>query len=441
MYVKVTIEVDGRKAGEFEQGISGKAAVVEESCLELGRRAGRIVLEHGLAQIANTAGAPQCCQRAMGSRGSRSITVLTMTGSVTYDRRRYRCGVCGYEVCAGDAAILCGAHRVTRPAAKRLCQLATTEHFPRLPQLVLDQHGIEIGHEEIAELVHDVGGHLDRTRQAEAVSFRTGPCVERTWPEPMITPARIHVSCDGIMYCTNQREPDPKHPGQKRLIWQQMRVGCVYWQDDRERWRKRVIWGREDGPEFGAALFRLACQCGYRQAKEKLFTCDGGDWCWTIHALYFSEATGILDWYHASEHVWETAHALFADDAAATSWADQALALMRDEGGAGLVTWLPTQLRGRRGKARKSLKALINYVSAKQHLMDYRAYREAGWPIGSGMIESTGKQLVGLRLKGPGMHWTEAGALAITALRATDLNGDWHPFWNSLTLTKCTPTK
>ena len=213
MHVKVTIEVDGRKAGEFEQVISGKAAVVEEGCLELGRRTGRIVLEHGLAQIANRDGVPVCCQRAMGSRGQRPITVLTMTGSVTYERQRYRCGICGHEVCAGDAEILCGAHRVTLPVAKRLCQLATTEHFTRLPQLALDQHGIKIGHEEIAELVHDVGGHLDRLRQAEAVSYRTGPCAERTWPEPIVTPARLHVSCDGIMYCTNQREPDPKHPG------------------------------------------------------------------------------------------------------------------------------------------------------------------------------------------------------------------------------------
>ena len=88
------------------------------------------------------------------------------------------------------------------------------------------------------------------------------------------------------------------------------------------------------GVEVGSPF--VGSECGYRQAKEKLFTCDGGDWCWTIHALYFSEATGILDWYHASEHVWATAHSLFVEDAAAIGWADQALALMRDTGGAGL---------------------------------------------------------------------------------------------------------
>jgi hypothetical protein len=49
MHVKITIEIDGRKAGEFEKDISGKAAEVEESCLEMGRRAAKILLEHGLA--------------------------------------------------------------------------------------------------------------------------------------------------------------------------------------------------------------------------------------------------------------------------------------------------------------------------------------------------------------------------------------------------------
>lgn len=434
MHVKVIVEIDGRKVGEFERDFAGRAAEVEETCLEVGRRTGRIVLEHGLVRVEKEFRAPVCCGHAMGSRGRRPVTVSSMTGLVTYERRRYRCGTCGHEIYAGDAEIQCGTHRVTKPLAKRVCQLATTEHFTRLPQLVRDQHGLEIGHEEVAELVHEVGGHADRRRQAEAASFRSGPCGERTWPKPVVKPARLHVSCDGVMYCTNQREPDPRRPGEKRMIWQQMRVGCVYWQDEKETWHKRMIWGRESAEEFGASLFRLACECGYREAGEKLYTCDGGDWCWTIHARYFSEATGILDWYHASEHVWKVAHALFAEGPAATGWADQGLALMRNEGGSGLLAWLGGQRAGRRGAARRAIEALQTYVRTKQHLMDYPAYRAAEWPIGSGMIESTGKQLVGLRLKGPGMHWTEAGALAVTALRATDLNGSWNSFWNSLAL-------
>jgi hypothetical protein len=62
------------------------------------------------------------------------------------------------------------------------------------------------------------------------------------------------------------------------------------------------------------------------------------------------------------------------------------------------------------------------------------ASRERGWPIGTGRMESSCKPLVGVRLNRPGMPWIEPGALAVTARKATDLNGDWQAFWRTLTL-------
>ena len=50
------------------------------------------------------------------------------------------------------------------------------------------------------------------------------------------------------------------------------------------------------------------------------------------------------------------------------------------------------------------------------------------------MIESTAKQLIAIRLKGPGMHWSTHGATAITALRAHNLNDNWNTFWKKLVL-------
>jgi hypothetical protein len=86
------------------------------------------------------------------------------------------------------------------------------------------------------------------------------------------------------------------------------------------------------------------------------------------------------------------------------------------------------------GQPRAALDELHNYVAAQVDHLNYPAYRRRGWQIGTGMMESTCKQLVGLRLKGPGTHWSEHGALAVTALRATDLNGNWNSFWRSLVL-------
>ena len=434
MNVKVTVEINGREGGVVEKVISGTAMEVEEKIEELKQRVGRIVLEQGFQEVERSTSRPLCCGVRMNNRGRRPITVMSLSGEVTVYRTRYRCRHCGRERTPSDGELCCGSHRLTKALAKRVCQLATVEHFARLEQLVADQHGVHLGHEEMAQVVHEVGGAADRERRAEAEVWWRHPPDQRVWPVPEVTPQRIYVSCDGIMYCTNQFEPDPQDPGSNRLIWQQMRVGCVYWQDAHDRWHKRVLWGRESPQEFGVALYRLACRCGYREAREKIFAADGGDWCWDIHQRYFSDAIGVLDWFHASEHVWRTAHGLTGDADAAREWAQEALTLMRNRGGEKLVEWLLAQRPRLRGAKRRALDALLRYVQPRAWQMDYPQYRAAEWQIGTGMIESTAKQLVGLRLKGPGMHWTEAGAIAVTALRAHDLNDHWHSFWSRLAL-------
>jgi len=59
-----------------------------------------------------------------------------------------------------------------------------------------------------------------------------------------------------------------------------------------------------------------------------------------------------------------------------------------------------------RGKKRAALNSLLGYFRSRVGITDYPVYRDHNWQIGSGMIESTAKQLVGIRLKGPGMHWS-----------------------------------
>lgn len=430
MLVKFTLEVGGNEAVVVERELSGSAAEMEESLREMQQRTGRIVMEQVLLQAAFSVRPPRCCERAMTNRGRRVISVVTTYGEVPVERARYRCRTCGHESYPADAEMCCGRHRVTKPLAKRVCQLATREHFPELPQLIRDQHGVTLGHDRLWEIAQDVGTHAERLKQAAAARCRVGRKLSLT---PDVTPKRVYVTLDGILYPTNLSEPDPADATHQKTVYQQMKVGAVYWQDDRERWHKRMTWGRESPAEFAATLYRLACRCGYEQAEEKLFAADGADWCWEGQATFFSASTGILDWYHASEHVWDAARSICPDEP--KSWAGPALDRMHDGGGTSLLAWLREQrpLIRRKG-ARTALDQLIGYVAHRVDRMNYPAYRQRGWQIGTGMIESTCKQVVGLRLKGPGMHWSEHGALAMTALKATELNGDWHSFWNSLTL-------
>lgn len=435
MEIQVTVRIDGREVACLHQSlVIGRAIETEEQTERLKDRLGQVVLEHGFEQLAEDLEPPCCCGRAMENKGLRPLTLMSQSGEVRVSRRRYRCRTCGAWRMPADAVLGLGSHRVTRRLGQLVCELATLEHFPELEQLLANQHGVFLGHEEMRQLVHDVGQAAEADRLADVELWRQTPPEQRAWPKAEQAPYRIYVSCDGIMYCTNQREPDPLHPGQNRMVWKQMRVGCVYWQTDDGTWHKRVLWGQEDAESFGVSLFRLACRCGYANAQEKIFVSDGGEWCWSIRATYFAQAVGILDWYHASEHVWACGKSQSSDGAQTQAWVEEALKRLSEDGGSGLWTWLKDQRPKTRRKKRTALDKLIGYLGPRQAITDYPSYRANDWQIGSGMIESTARQLVGVRLKGPGMHWTPEGATAITALRAQRINQVWHQFWQHLTL-------
>lgn len=436
MNVEVTVRIDGREVAQVKVELETSEALrFEEQTEGLKNRVGQVVLEVGFQKIGQASRHPWCCGRSMENKGKRLTTMNSQSGEVTFVRNRYRCRECGAWQTPADMVIACGKHRITRLLARNVCQLATLEHFTRLEQLLADQHGVHLGHDPMMQLVHDVGGAAEAKRLAEVAVWQQQPARQRQWPAPEVTPARVYVSCDGIMYCTHEREPDPQCPDQKRLIWKQMRVGSVSWQDAQERWHKQMVWGQEeDFLSFGASLYLLACRCGYRQAQDKIFAADGGEWCWTIQQACFADATGVLNWYHASEHVWACGKTLHGEKESARPWVDDALGRLRHQGGKGLLNWLLEQRVSREGPSLTALDSLINYIQPRLDRTDYPTFRSNDWQIGTGMIESTVKQLVGIRLKGPGMHWSPLGATAITALRAQDLNGVWHSFWNQLSL-------
>ncbi len=63
-------------------------------------------------------------------------------------------------------------------------------------------------------------------------------------------------------------------------------------------------------------------------------------------------------------------------------------------------------------------------------------YREAGYPIGSGTVESACKRLIGARLKGAGMCWSKRGSQGVLTLRAELLSDRWEQSWPRTSLKK-----
>ena len=72
----------------------------------------------------------------------------------------------------------------------------------------------------------------------------------------------------------------------------------------------------------------------------------------------------------------------------------------------------------------------VRYLRKRLASMDYPAFQRAGWPIGSGMVESGNKLVMQARLKGAGMHWAPEQVNAMLALRMALCNERWDAGWH-----------
>lgn len=178
-----------------------------------------------------------------------------------------------------------------------------------------------------------------------------------------------------------------------------------------------------EAADFGKRLYSFALPLGCERARELVILGDGAPWIWNLADQHFSDARQILDFYHAAEHVWRIARAVFAeDDPAGDRWAHTCTEALRTGGWHGLRRCVRTLRPLRRTAAqRRAVGAELAYFRRHRRRLDYPRYREEGLLIGSGPVEAACKSVVGQRLKGTGMRWSRDGADAILAVRTAVL--------------------
>jgi hypothetical protein len=320
---------------------------------------------------------------------------------------------------------------VSPALAERSMWLATQMSFVHVQEGLERLLRVAVCDSVLDRLMQRVGSVAVKDRQAAVAPLvPLLPGQRESLIQPLLkqVPRRLYISCDGVMYPT--RETVKREDGRgKRRLHREMKCGMVFWEDDRRGWVKQTISGREDAHEFGLRLWSLAIACGMHQAQEVIFISDGGRWCEQVHREYFSEFPRILDWYHLSEHVWEAARLIHSDPSKAQQWADRCLLRLEQRSGIGLLQLLQRSVAQHKALPREAIEKLINYLQPRLNCTDYLLYRDKGWIIGSGAMESTCKQVVGQRLKGAGRQWSESGAVAMAELTNLRLNNQWDELW------------
>ena len=79
----------------------------------------------------------------------------------------------------------------------------------------------------------------------------------------------------------------------------------------------------------------------------------------------------------------------------------------------------------------KALRETISYFENHRKWMRYDEYLAAGYPIGSGVVESTCGHTVKKRMEGTGRRWSIKGAESTLLLRSIYTSEDWDAYWEA----------
>ncbi len=366
-------------------------------------------------------------------------TLVSLFGTIRYRRCYYYCRRCGKGQCPFDAHAGIPSHQLT-PAVERLASLAGAvgSSFEKGAELLEEMSGVALSESTLERTTEDVG---TRIAQALGQGVTFGPRAEWSWRLDAKGRSVAYASIDA----TGTRQ---QGKGGRKAEGRMAYVGCIFnpppepeaeppANAKREGLRARYLSGLYALHDMGPLMRRLAERVGMEKAEVWVALTDGGGGLEEFMQENFNrpELVLILDFYHAASYLEKLAQALHPhDEQAACSQAEQWCSLLKAEGGAVTLEVLRQWSWPARKSAalRAQLDEVLGYFVNNVHRMEYPEYLAEGWHIGSGVVESACKTVVGQRLKGAGMRWGEPGAHALCHVRALYRSdkGQWAAFWN-----------
>jgi hypothetical protein len=187
----------------------------------------------------------------------------------------------------------------------------------------------------------------------------------------------------------------------------------------------------ESAEEFGPRIYTEAWERGWSRAEKKVIIADGADWIRNIADQHFPGAIQIVDIFHARQHLWDLARALYpVDETKQKRWVMRQQAKL-DSGEIEKLVRCLRSLDVANPELADKIRIEADYFERNAARMRYPEFRSQHLFIGSGVIEAGCKTVIGSRLKQSGMFWTVRGANAIIALRCHRLSGKFEDYWAS----------
>lgn len=216
------------------------------------------------------------------------------------------------------------------------------------------------------------------------------------------------------------REP---HERVRVETWRDVRTALARPLDTHER---LVVCRLDAYDEVLEQLFGVACAQGLTPRSQVVVPGDGAKGLREAVLVTFPGAQYILDQPHLKSHLYDTANALELEGRARHAWVSDHLdRLWAGEVDQVLASWQQRQA----DDPNERLRQLIDHVRRFEDSVDYGAYHEHGWPLGSGEVESAHRYVPQERLKIAGACWNPDNVNPMLALRVVRANNWWEEFW------------
>jgi hypothetical protein len=254
-------------------------------------------------------------------------------------------------------------------------------------------------------------------------------------PEPLgsttLTLSLI-IAADGV---TVPFRSQPKTPKGK-IVWREVKVALLARLGQYEKQtgemmtrlhQRRLVAVLGDIDALKPRLQLEALRQGMTTALQVVWISDGARSFWRLYQECFAHcAIGILDFYHAVQHLWQAA-SIYSDGNPARTpqmWFRRMRHQLRHGFGKRIIkqlNWL-AKSRNTSKPTKLILSQVRDYLQTHLEHIQYRQFKKQGLPIGSGVVESACKWLIQQRFKGTGMRWSEDGFNHLLHLRLAWVN-------------------
>lgn len=302
----------------------------------------------------------------------------------------------------------------------------------------LARQGLELDEKAIRRIAGELGAQMLATRTRDLLRFRRGELPAGS----EFKDKSIAVGIDGgrvrVRTVVETIRVSGKRKRKKfRIEWREPKVVILFEVDKKGRMvrgSRPVIDGTLQGPD---ALIELVAfhlhRMGAAFARLVTFVADGAPWIWKRLDWVIAQAkldpkrvVEVLDWCHAVHHLSVALAALPLTESQRKGLYQRLRGLLKEGRSADVIAELKVLAVNQPEDSPmwREIRYLTKHSDSGRLRYDW--LRRRGVPLGSGVIESTIRRVINLRLKGNGIYWTEDNAEAVFQLRAAVVSGRWE---------------